>query len=82
MERGRRGLTKAEKDAVWVQYRAGTSFAATGRALGHTTSTINWGVRALGGVAPVAQRRARGALTASRRLDGARERRAIRVGRS
>ncbi|WP_310569650.1 IS30 family transposase [Gemmatimonas sp.] len=69
VERGRPGLSRAEKNVVWVQYRAGASFAAIGRALGHTRNSIYAFVRAQGGVAPVVRRRACSALTADERED-------------
>ncbi len=67
VERGRPGLSRAEKSVVWVQYRAGVSFAAIGRAIGHTRSSIYAVVRAQGGVAPIVRRRACTALTADER---------------
>jgi hypothetical protein len=57
------GLSLAEKEAVWVQFRTGASCAAIGRVLGQTTSAVYWVIRAQGGVAPAVRRRPRGALT-------------------
>lgn len=67
MAKKQSGLSLAEKDAVWAQFRAGASCAAIGRALGHTTSAVYWVVRARGGVAPAGRRRARSALTPEER---------------
>ncbi len=49
---GRPGMSAAEKEALWVRFKAGESLAAIGRALGKQASSIYSVVRAQGGIAP------------------------------
>lgn len=45
-------MTATEKDALWVQYKAGATCATIGRALGKHVSTIYSIVSSRGGIAP------------------------------
>ncbi len=63
----RRGLSTVETTELWARFKAGESFTAIGRALGRHVGTVYAVVRAHGGIAPPARRRARGALTLEER---------------
>jgi IS30 family transposase len=54
----RRRLTRAEREQVWRQWRAGTSLAAIAAGLAVSPSGVYGEVRARGGIAPPPQRRA------------------------
>lgn len=66
-KRGRRSLPAAITDALWARFTAGETFNAIARALGKTQSTIYTVVRARGGMAPPARRRAVSAFTSAER---------------
>ena len=66
-QRGRPGLTAAQKTELWDRWQRGESLKAIGRAFGKPSSSIYCLVSPHGGIRPAERRRSRLALTLSER---------------
>ena len=69
VERKRTRLSPAEKNDIWGRWKAGQSRHAIGRAYGRPHPTIRKLLLPRGGIAPIARRRSRLALTVAERED-------------
>jgi len=67
LERKRTRLSRTEKDDIWRRWKAGQSMHRIGRAYGRPHPTIRKLLLPLGGIAPIARRRSRLALTLAER---------------
>ena len=68
-ERKRTRLSLAEKNEIWRRWKAGQSLHEIGRAYGRPHPTIRKLLLPRGGIAPIARRRSRLALTLAERED-------------
>lgn len=73
-QRGRPGLSAAQKAELWNRWKDGQSLSDIGRALGKHAASIHCVLRWQGGVAPRPRRRSRLALTLAEREDLSRNR--------
>jgi IS30 family transposase len=62
-------LSPTEKNEIWERWKAGQSMHAIGRAYGRPHPTIRKLLLPRGGIAPIARRRSRLALTLAERED-------------
>jgi IS30 family transposase len=62
-------LSSAQRADIWSRWKAGQSLNAIGRALGKDKQVIHFLLACHGGIAPVARRRSRRALTWAERED-------------
>src|SRR6267143_5696549 len=69
LERKRTRLSLTEKNDIWGRWKAGQSMHAIGRAYGRPHPTIRKLLLPRGGIAPLARRRSRLALTLAERED-------------
>src|ERR1700682_5355962 len=69
VERKRTRLSSTEKNDIWGRWKAGQSMHAIGRACGRPHPTIRKLLLPRGGIAPIARRRSRLALTLAERED-------------
>jgi Helix-turn-helix domain len=69
LERKRTRLSLTEKNDIWGRWKAGQSMQAIGRAYGRPHPTIRKLLLPRGGIAPLARRRSRLALTLAERED-------------
>src|SRR5437763_15987216 len=67
--RKRTRLSATEKNEIWGRWKAGQSMHEIGRAYGRPHPTIRKLVLPRGGIAPIARRRSRPALTLAERED-------------
>src|SRR5579863_6865062 len=67
--RKRTRLSPAEKNDIWGRWKAGQSMHAIGRVYGRPHPTIRKLLLPGGGIAPIARRRSRPALTLAERED-------------
>jgi IS30 family transposase len=69
VEGKRRRLSATEKNDIWGRWKAGQSMHEIGRAFGRPHPTIRKLLLPSGGIAPIARRRSRLALTLAERED-------------
>src|SRR6266699_2150688 len=69
IERKRTRLSPTEKNEIWGRWKAGQSMHEIGRAYGRPHPTIRKLLLPRGGIAPIARRRSRLALTLAERED-------------
>ena len=69
IERKRTRLSPSEKNDIWGRWKAGQSMHEIGRAYGRPHPTIRKLLLPRGGIAPIARRRSRLALTLAERED-------------
>src|SRR5579864_7469149 len=69
VERKRTRLSATEKNDIWWRWKAGQSMHEIGRAFGRPHPTIRKLLLPSGGIAPIARRRSRLALTLAERED-------------